>query len=508
MSIFPPAFLNLLKATTNHPEALPPIELHGFLTGIAIGPEETKEDPTLMTAFGFSSLEPLADYDELIELIWDATDEIVEDLIDSSYRVMLHKTETGKDKFTLWMRGFNKAVTLNKTRWEALNDEHIETAKRYAYLQSLANPELAETFFGVSPDEYATYQAHALPLVSEALIALYHGYWLDTPPAYPDMTTQDLPSFSHKVLARQTDDELFKTILTYADLLPRNVVDEAIHRGHPMAERLRRHLEKSANWSEDAPEGHWWALIHAINILGFINGDDATRGLLHAIRRMDDIDNNDLLDWIAGYWPALFRNKRDAASQGLQAIAFDLNHGWRSRVTALECLLEAAHAQGPAALDEMLQRIARSVEDASEDWDYRIAASTLLLNFPRDDHRSILDILADQQTRKDGIPHYDTCDVEDAYQLGADRFDWDRCSDPLEFYDPKNILTRQSIWNEDDEELSFEDPHFEDADAPPYPYDQPTPNPCVRETCKVGRDDPCPCGSGKKYKICCLKKLH
>ena len=25
----------------------------------------------------------------------------------------------------------------------------------------------------------------------------------------------------------------------------------------------------------------------------------------------------------------------------------------------------------------------------------------------------------------------------------------------------------------------------------------------VRETPKVGRNDPCPCGSGKKYKKCC-----
>ncbi|MDP3097576.1 MAG: SEC-C metal-binding domain-containing protein [Syntrophales bacterium] len=26
-----------------------------------------------------------------------------------------------------------------------------------------------------------------------------------------------------------------------------------------------------------------------------------------------------------------------------------------------------------------------------------------------------------------------------------------------------------------------------------------------RETAKVGRTDPCPCGSGKKYKKCCGK---
>jgi uncharacterized protein YchJ len=33
--------------------------------------------------------------------------------------------------------------------------------------------------------------------------------------------------------------------------------------------------------------------------------------------------------------------------------------------------------------------------------------------------------------------------------------------------------------------------------APPTP---------VRTEQKVGRNDPCPCGSGKKYKHCCLKK--
>ena len=29
--------------------------------------------------------------------------------------------------------------------------------------------------------------------------------------------------------------------------------------------------------------------------------------------------------------------------------------------------------------------------------------------------------------------------------------------------------------------------------------------PTVREEPKIGRNDPCPCGSGKKYKKCCGK---
>jgi preprotein translocase subunit SecA len=33
------------------------------------------------------------------------------------------------------------------------------------------------------------------------------------------------------------------------------------------------------------------------------------------------------------------------------------------------------------------------------------------------------------------------------------------------------------------------------------------PKPHRRETPKVGRNDPCPCGSGKKYKHCCGKNI-
>ncbi|NLF08441.1 MAG: hypothetical protein GX594_10750 [Pirellulaceae bacterium] len=32
------------------------------------------------------------------------------------------------------------------------------------------------------------------------------------------------------------------------------------------------------------------------------------------------------------------------------------------------------------------------------------------------------------------------------------------------------------------------------------------PQPIRREQALVGRNDPCPCGSGKKFKKCCLKK--
>ena len=49
--------------------------------------------------------------------------------------------------------------------------------------------------------------------------------------------------------------------------------------------------------------------------------------------------------------------------------------------------------------------------------------------------------------------------------------------------------------DEDTEGLDWEDPFMDTQE-----YIEPI----VRETPKVGRNDPCPCGSGKKYKKCCL----
>jgi hypothetical protein len=63
-------------------------------------------------------------------------------------------------------------------------------------------------------------------------------------------------------------------------------------------------------------------------------------------------------------------------------------------------------------------------------------------------------------------------------------------------------------WDEDDdEEWGDEDEYWDDEqgdldDDDERGYDQEPP--VVRQ--KTGRNDPCPCGSGRKFKKCCLKK--
>ncbi len=237
------AFKDLLHACSKYPRALQPVAMHGFLTGLVIGPEDTEDDPILSTVYGFTAIDRIENDIELEELVWDAADEITEDLINASFNLPLRADPNSPEDLALWMEGFNKAVSLNEAGWRQLNEENIEAGKKYAYIQSLCNPELAEIIFGIPTERYDAYLNECLPLLPDALIALYHSYWMNSPEAQSAFKLEDLPSFSQDELAQQTDDELLESILTYDDMLPRSLVDEAIQRGQPMAIRLRRHLE-------------------------------------------------------------------------------------------------------------------------------------------------------------------------------------------------------------------------------------------------------------------------
>jgi hypothetical protein len=81
--------------------------------------------------------------------------------------------------------------------------------------------------------------------------------------------------------------------------------------------------------------------------------------------------------------------------------------------------------------------------------------------------------------------------------------------DPVEDLDPRNFYhdepTDDLEFDESKSEDAIERPH---ADAfPPIEEKQPELKPVGRKADKIGRNEPCPCGSGKKYKKCCGRVL-
>ena len=66
----------------------------------------------------------------------------------------------------------------------------------------------------------------------------------------------------------------------------------------------------------------------------------------------------------------------------------------------------------------------------------------------------------------------------------------------------KEIRELESRLQQRYEVVDCDDDWFNDFDWNPQMY-EPVQQPYVRATAKIGRNDPCPCGSGKKYKKCC-----
>ena len=239
----------------------------------------------------------------------------------------------------------------------------------------------------------------------------------------------------------------------------------------------------------------WWALLHAVFILGLIPGEASAQSLLRAFQQITFDMNNDLADWVSGYWPALFSNKREFATARLREIAEDRSLDWYARAEAIDCVLADAAEQGAPELDEAIDWLAAICSDSFEDSEFRVIAGYGLLDFPRERHRPVMDALVDLQVADSLIySSYTQADIRQSFDSG-DSPKWHRFENPWKFYDPDEIERRQERWLSESEDVpsGLYDP-IESGHHRPY----------LREEPKVGRNDPCPCGSGKKYKKCCL----
>ena len=234
-------------------------------------------------------------------------------------------------------------------------------------------------------------------------------------------------------------------------------------------------------------------------ILGLIASERAGLLLIRLMRRMSEADDLDLQDWLAGYWQAFFANKPDTVLPALCELCADRALDWYIRANALDPVVAAAQRRGPEALDEALAWVADLAADEAEDWDMRLSCGNILLDFPRVQHLPLLEDLAARQTGF--YAHFSPDNVERAFAAGVDTPSWQPRDDPRKFYEPETIAARQERWAQEDAD-EVEDAADDDlfADVPALTY--------VRLEPKVGRNDPCPCGSGKKYKKCCLYKVE
>lgn len=297
-----------------------------------------------------------------------------------------------------------------------------------------------------------------------------------------------------------TPDELIHTLIAMRDRAPLALIDAAVAHGVAMLDALRAVID-DMSVDEDADDGIWWLQLHAAMILGRLPTLEAGLLLVQLLRSLDERGDEDMQDWLTGQWPGLFANKPAAVIAALAPLVDDRELDVFSRAEAQCAVLEVARQQGPEALEAAIDRLAARIADDSDDYELRDLMAATLLDFPRQRHRALLEGFATDaddgdQAMADVDGFFDGKAIERAYAANRDNPEWLRHDDPWAFYAPQAVADRQARWAAE-ARLAARQPARAEF-ATPVPLGT-----VVRSLPKLGRNDPCHCGSGKKYKKCC-----
>ena len=480
----------------NHLSINPPY-LHGLLTGFATTPEPDLEKLYVE----ISGEQPLTD--PLREEIIEVADFLSEDLSLHDFKALFQVDHNSEPEH--WINGYLRAVELHDEQWREENDCHPKAGAALIMLHSLIDEELRQELKIIQPGHEELREAPEM--VTDLVHSIYHyfhgdldsSFRFDDESSLPASELPTLPGYSEDALAGMDEQGLFALVTGNDDRLPLEVVHACASRKEAMVPLLRQHLENDSNRGNEVSDGDWWGLLHAVFILGLIPGEASATALLEGFRRITFDSNNNLTDWLSSYWPALCRNKTAYTTDCMRQIAEDHQLDWYPRSQAVECVVADAGDRGPAQLEEAIDWLATLCVDESQDPEFRVMAGHTLLDHPRERHRQVMEQLVELQDPDPWLGNaYNRDDIDRSFSRG-DKQERKRFDNPWRFYDPVEIQRRQQRWLKED--LEQEQKRFDQGNWRPVET-------YVRQQPKIGRNDPCPCGSGKKYKKCCMNTLH
>ena len=231
-------------------------------------------------------------------------------------------------------------------------------------------------------------------------------------------------------------------------------------------ELIRMAIDEELNWA-DSDSLEVWAPVHAWRTLGQLRAEEAIEPLMSLFHELEEID------LLGEELPIVYGMIGVKAIPALARYIADSSHGIYPRLNAAQSL-ERIGSTIPAAREECVSILTHQLDLFTEQTlDFNALLIANLINL-----KAVESISHIRRAFEEGYVEYVVCgDIEDVeielglrshrstpanYPTLADRF----------FPDLKAVNSRQE----------------------------------TRKKNKVGRNEPCPCGSGKKYKKCCLNK--
>jgi hypothetical protein len=237
---------------------------------------------------------------------------------------------------------------------------------------------------------------------------------------------------------------------------------------------LNEILQKDEYWDHGGP-GDGWAPYHVIHILPLIETNEALELLLETTR-----DKLDLLDgWITESIPTLLGAFGESAIERLKELVLDEKLDLYIRGSIATALNVIAH-QHPDRKEEITAFLSKLLEDTNDQTFAAFLIDELLSFKDAKFLPQVLKAFEDERIDTDVITQDNVDWVFNLPEKEQSYFKF--MESPLEHFSSENISYLRNI---------------------SYPEKE---TPAKKTKAKIGRNDPCPCGSGKKYKKCCMEK--
>ncbi len=239
-------------------------------------------------------------------------------------------------------------------------------------------------------------------------------------------------------------------------------------------ELIQMATDEDLNW-DDSESLEVWAPAHAWRTLGQLRAEEAIEPLLVLLHRADDDDDYD--EWISEELPYVYGMIGAKAIPVLAKYLADKSNGVNFGIDICDCFKQIGNMQ-PETRDECVFVLVRQLNKLTD-------------NAP-EVNAFLVSTLTDMKA-VESLPN-----IKQAYEK--------ECVDYTILGDYEDAEILMGVRQKRSTPANY--PTLADK----YPWmkairqaEQPTVQ-LVREQPKVGRNDPCPCGSGKKYKKCCIHK--
>lgn len=226
-----------------------------------------------------------------------------------------------------------------------------------------------------------------------------------------------------------------------------------------------------------------WAPLHAWRALAQLKAEQAVAPLLALLRRIDDYDD----DWVSDDIPTALGELGRSALEPTAAYLADPRHKEWAHVAATKAMVEIGQRHPELRLECITRLTAQLERHADQSMTFNAYLVSALIDLEAREAMPAI-TQAFNAGKVDEMVMGDLEDIEIELGLKAAR-------------EHSRKPNRLAILGESLRALTGVEENPDKYRLTPETWEPP--RPFVRTLEKTGRNDPCPCGSGKKYKKCC-----